>query len=291
MDDILDDGRINRILEEAIIEDIGTGDITTDAIVAPNAVGAGTVLLKEDGIVSGLEIAAAVFAIIDPTIKFHILVEDGAKLTAGTQLASLHGPLSSILKGERTALNILQRMSGISSLTQRFVRRVEGTSAKITDTRKTAPGLRVLDKLAVKMGGGVNHRFGLDDMVLIKDNHIEAAGSVSKALERCIAYLKQHNIQLKIEIETKNLPEVQEALHFTFVDRIMLDNFPVEEMKKAVAMNNGKVKIEASGNVSLETVRPIAETGVDFISIGALTHSPKALDISLKISSPATRKI
>jgi nicotinate-nucleotide pyrophosphorylase (carboxylating) len=287
MDDFLDDGRISRILEEAIIEDIGTGDITTEATVPSGALGQGNVLLKENGVVSGLQIMAAVFAIIDPAVIFHALVEDGAEYPAGTQLAVLHGPLASILKGERTALNIIQRMSGISTLTKRFVNAVEGTRARITDTRKTVPGFRLLDKLAVKIGGGVNHRFGLDDMVLIKDNHIEAAGSVSHALERCIAYLRVHNSKLKIEIETKDIAEVQEALKYNAVDRIMLDNFPLGEMKKAVELIRGKMEVEASGNVSLDTVRAIAETGVDIISIGALTHSPKALDISLKISSPA----
>jgi nicotinate-nucleotide pyrophosphorylase (carboxylating) len=289
MEDFLDDGRISRILEEAIIEDIGTGDVTTDATVPPGDLGQGTVLLKEGGVVSGLQIMAAVFAIIDPAVEFLALVEDGAEYPAGTKLATLHGPLASILKGERTALNIIQRMSGISTLTNRFVKAVEGTRAKITDTRKTVPGFRLLDKLAVKIGGGVNHRFGLDDMVLIKDNHIEAAGSVSRALERTIAYLKVHHSQLKIEIETKNIAEVEEALQFPSVNRIMLDNFRVDEMKKAVDLIRGRVEVEASGNVSMETVRPIAETGVDFISIGALTHSPKALDISLKISSASKR--
>jgi len=289
MDDILDDGRISRILEEAIIEDIGTGDITTEAIVPPGASGQGTVLLKEAGVVSGLEIASAVFAIIDPAITFHIVVEAGNEYPAGTQLAALHGPLSGILKGERTALNILQRMSGISTMTNRFVKAVEGTNAKITDTRKTAPGLRLLDKLAVNIGGGVNHRFGLDDMVLIKDNHIEAAGSVSKALDACMAYFKLHALNLKIEIETKNIAEVQEALRYTSIDRIMLDNFSIGEMKKAVEIINHRVEVEASGNVNMDIVRPIAETGVDFISIGALTHSPKALDISLKITAQPKR--
>jgi nicotinate-nucleotide pyrophosphorylase (carboxylating) len=289
MEDFLDDGRISRILEEAIIEDIGTGDITTDATVPSGALGQGTVLLKENGVVSGLQIMAAVFAIIDPAVVFHALVEDGVEYSSGTQLATLHGPLASILKGERTALNIVQRMSGISTLTNRFVKAVEGTRARITDTRKTVPGFRLLDKLAVKIGGGVNHRFGLDDMVLIKDNHIEAAGSVSLALERCIAYLRVHNSQLKIEIETKNIAEVEEALQFPFVNRIMLDNFRIDEMKKAVDLIRGKVEVEVSGNVSMDTVRPIAETGVDLISIGGLTHSSKALDISLKISSASKR--
>ena len=188
-----------------------------------------------------------------------------------------------MLKAERTALNILQRMSGIATLTRRFVDAVRGTRARITDTRKTAPGLRILDKLAVRMGGGVNHRFGLDDMILIKNNHIDAVGGISHALEKILSYRQSGCSSLRIEVETRNLDEVREALRHKGIYRIMLDNFSLDDMSKSVKMINCAVEVEASGNVSLENVRAIAETGVDVISVGALTHSPKAVDISLKI--------
>jgi nicotinate-nucleotide pyrophosphorylase (carboxylating) len=227
-----------------------------------------------------------VFRIVDPELGFHQPVEDGTAVTAGMVAAKLHGPLASVLKGERTALNVLQRMSGIATLTRRYVDAVRGTRAKIIDTRKTAPGLRILDKKAVRLGGGENHRFGLDDMMLIKDNHIAASGGIAAALDACRKYLSTKRFSSKVEIETKSIAEVREALEHGGMQRIMLDNFSVGEMRDAVALIGRKVEVEASGNVSLDNVRSIAETGVDFISVGALTHSPRALDISLKISVP-----
>jgi len=281
--DIHYDSKISRLIEEAILEDLGMGDLTTDAIVAANAQGYGEIKVKETGIIAGLDIAAQVFQFVDPAVELKIVREDGTAVNAGTLVASVEGPLAGILKAERTALNILQRMSGIATLTRKFVSAVEGTRARITDTRKTPPGLRILDKLAVKLGGGVNHRFGLDEMVLIKDNHIVAAGGIGQAIELSLRHLREGKRDSKIELETRNVDEVREALKFGGVHRIMLDNFSVSEMKQAVEAIKGRVEIEASGNVSLENVRAIAETGVDFISVGALTHSPKALDISLKI--------
>ena len=281
--DIHYDSKISRLIEEAILEDLGMGDLTTDAIVAANAHGYGEIKVKETGIIAGLDIAAQVFQFVDPAVELKIVREDGTAVNAGTLVASVEGPLAGILKAERTALNILQRMSGIATLTRKFVSAVEGTRARITDTRKTPPGLRILDKLAVKLGGGVNHRFGLDEMVLIKDNHIVAAGGIGQAIELSLRHLREGKRDSKIELETRNVDEVREALKFGGVHRIMLDNFSVSEMKQAVEAIKGRVEIEASGNVSLENVRAIAETGVDFISVGALTHSPKALDISLKI--------
>jgi len=276
---------VTHIIERALLEDIGMGDVTTEATIAADLVGEGIVRVKEPGIIAGLGAAALVFRILDPELAFHAKTEEGASVTTGGVAATLHGPLTSILKGERTALNILQRMSGIATLTRRYVDAVRGTHAKITDTRKTAPGLRILDKRAVQLGGGENHRFGLDEMILIKDNHIEAAGGIAAALDACKKYLATKRFSSKIEIETKSIAEVREALDHGGMQRIMLDNFSVSEMGEAVKLIGGKVEVEASGNVSLENVRSIAGTGVDFISVGARTHSPRALDISLKISA------
>jgi nicotinate-nucleotide pyrophosphorylase (carboxylating) len=287
----LNDSRVSRLIEEAIIEDIGMGDVTTEAIVPVDLLGRGDILVKESGIIAGLEIARLVFQYIDPQVTLKPLIADGSWIEAPTVIANVNGPLASILKGERTALNFLQRMSGIATLTRKFVDAVKGTGTKITDTRKTAPTLRIIDKLAVQIGGGVNHRFGLDDMVLIKDNHIAAAGGITEALKRCQQYLSTGTYKLKVEVEAKNLDEVREALKSSGVHRIMLDNFSGDEMKEAVQIINHAVEVEASGNVSLTNVRAIAETGVDFISIGALTHSPKALDISLEVAPPPVRTV
>ncbi len=278
------DSIINRIVEDALREDLGGGDITTDSIISPEQKGHAILLVKEAGVIAGLEIASYVFYRIDPELDWVVKHNDGEFIEAGTIVAELNGSLASILKAERTALNILQRMSGIASITRRFVELVEGTSAKITDTRKTVPGIRILDKMAVLLGGGTNHRFGLDDMVLIKDNHIEAAGGIKQAIELCLSELQRKELDIKIEVETKNLEEVTLALQYKGIHRVMLDNFSLENTRKAVALINHTVEVEASGNVNLTTVRPIAETGVDFISIGALTHSPKALDISLDVT-------
>ncbi len=279
------DGRITRIIEEALAEDIGLGDVTTDSIVRGDQRGAGVITAKAAGTVAGIEVVEMVFRLVDDGLRWHAKVADGARVEAGTTVGIVDGPLAGILRAERTALNVLQRMSGIATLTRRFADAVAGTSAKITDTRKTAPGLRVLDKLAVTLGGGVNHRFGLDDMVLIKDNHIAAAGGISEALRTCRNYLKSRSYQLKVEIETKSMDEVREALSTGGADRIMLDNFPIGDMAAAVKLINHAAEVEASGNVSLETVRRIAETGVDLISVGALTHSVQALDLSLIITA------
>ena len=285
MSDFHTNNKLNHLLEEALLEDIGMGDITTECTVSPDAQGRGNLIFKESGIVSGLSIIDELFKIVDPELDLQAAVRDGEVVAKGAKGAVVSGSLASILKGERVALNILQRMSGIATLTRKFVDEVKHTSAKITDTRKTAPGLRILDKLAVKTGGGINHRFGLDDMILIKDNHIAAAGGIAVAIEKCLAYRSSHNYPLHIEVETKNLSEVREALAHAGIQRIMLDNFTVPDMIDAVALIAHRVEVEASGNVTLENVRPIAETGVDIISVGALTHSAPALDISLKIDA------
>ena len=281
--DVLNDSKISRLIEEALVEDIGLGDITTEALVPTNALGRADTLVKARGVIAGLEVAGLVFQYVDPNVSLKPLVNDGDEVEGGKIVASVEGPLAGILKAERTALNFLQRMSGIATLTRGFVKAVEGTRVKITDTRKTVPGLRILDKLSVELGGGVNHRFGLDDMVLIKNNHIAFAGGISSAIDKCLRFLHASNLNIKVEVETKNLNEVREVLKHKGIHRIMLDNFPIGDIRRAVQLINSRLETEASGNVSLENVRPIAETGVDYISIGALTHSPKALDISLEV--------
>ncbi|MBX2991921.1 MAG: carboxylating nicotinate-nucleotide diphosphorylase [Bacteroidetes bacterium] len=280
---ILHDSRVSRLIELALMEDIGMGDVTSDAIISESQLGRADLLCKEDGIVAGLEVAALVFQYCDHSITLQQLVPDGEIARKGQSIAAIDGSTRSILKGERTALNFLQRMSGIATTTHKYVHAVAGTRAKVIDTRKTAPGLRVLDKWAVRLGGGFNHRFGLDDMVLIKDNHIVAAGGITKAVEMCRTYLQAEGIDVAIEVETKKMDEVREALQCTGIQRIMLDNFPLDQMQKAVELVARKVEVEASGGVTLQTVRSIAETGVDFISVGALTHSVKGLDISLEL--------
>ncbi len=273
---------IVSLIRRALYEDIRTGDITTDAILAPETKAEADFLVKENGIIAGQEIVREVFNQVDPGLKFNPLKNDGDNIKVADIAAVVIGSAASILKGERTALNFLQRMSGIATLAGRYRQEIKHTNAKILDTRKTVPGLRLLDKMAVQIGGCKNHRMGLYDMFLIKDNHIEVAGSITKAVESCRSYMKKNNIKSEIEVETKNLREVSEAAACG-ADIIMLDNFPIEEMNKAVKLINRKCRLEASGGVNLQTVKAIAETGVDYISVGALTHSVKALDISLEI--------
>ena len=282
---LLNDNRIARLIEIALIEDGGMGDLTSDAVIDEAALSRGELLCKQGGVIAGLEVAALVFQLCDDGITLDPLIAEGANCPAGMVIARMDGGTRGILRGERTALNFLQRMSGIASLTRRYVDAVTGTSARITDTRKTAPGLRVLDKWAVRLGGGVNHRFGLDDMALIKDNHIVAAGGITAAVMLCRAYLDERQIRVAVEVETKNIDEVREALSCGGIQRIMLDNFVLPDLKKAVEIIDNAVEVEASGGITLATVRSVAETGVDFISVGALTHSVTALDISLELMS------
>ncbi len=276
------DPQLERIIKNALSEDIGKGDITTSAIVTKDLYGLGEFLVKQDGIVAGLDVLETLYNIFDPELKFKIKKNDGTKVLSGQVIATVEGNIASILTAERTALNFLQRMSGIATFAKEFVGKIEHTKAKILDTRKTAPGLRYIDKLAVKISGCENHRIGLYDMFLIKDNHIIAAGSITKAVNACKKFRKTNNTNNKIEVETTNLEQVAEAIKCN-VDFIMLDNFNITEMKKAVNLIDGKCKVEASGGIDLNSVKQIAETGVDFISVGALTHSVKALDISLEI--------
>lgn len=268
---------IERIVRTALEEDIGLGDVTTEVTVAAGTVARAQLVAKEDFTLAGIDVAATVFRTLDPEVKFEKLLEDGRKVRRGEVLAWIRGKASVLLQGERVALNLLQRMSGIASLTTRYVDRVAGTAAVIVDTRKTVPGLRALDKYAVRMGGGRNHRIGLFDGVLIKENHVTAAGGISAAIERARQKLPH---TLKIEIETRNLEEVQEALDAA-ADIIMLDNMSCAEMRRGVELVAGRALVEASGGVNLDTVREIAETGVNIISVGALTHSVKATDISM----------
>jgi nicotinate-nucleotide pyrophosphorylase (carboxylating) len=272
-----------QVLRRALEEDIGSGDVTTPSILPPDLVLSGVLVSREEGVIAGLEIAELVFQLIDGRIALTSNVTDGDSITRGQVLAGINGPGIGILSGERVALNFLQRMSGIATLTRRFVDVVKGTKAIILDTRKTAPGLRILDKLAVRLGGGENHRFGLYDMVLIKDNHIAAAGGITQAIKK----VRDGGAKgLAIEVEVSSPEEFQEALALR-PDRIMLDNMSLQDMSRAVALAAGRVELEASGNVTLENVADIAATGVDFISVGALTHSVRALDISLEITGPS----
>lgn len=271
--------QIQKIIKAALAEDIGAGDITTLATVSPKKKGRAVAVAKENFVVAGLEVFEAAFQCLDPTVSFHQKVADGSRVRKGAILAGVEGKLAGILQAERTALNFFQRLCGIATLTAAYVDAVRNTQAKIYDTRKTVPGLRVLDKMAVRAGGGTNHRFGLYDAVLIKDNHIEAAGGITAAVAAQRKHLKR---SLKIEVETKNLREVREALACG-VDIIMLDNMTIDAMKKAVAFISGRALTEASGNVTLRRVAGIAATGVDIISVGELTHSVRAADISLKV--------
>jgi nicotinate-nucleotide pyrophosphorylase (carboxylating) len=271
--------QIRNIIENALAEDIGTGDITTQATVGRKKKGRAQAIAKDDFVIAGIDVFAETFKLLDKSIKIDKLINDGCRAKKGDVIAKVSGSLSNILQAERVALNLFQRMSGIATLAAKYVKAVHGTKAKILDTRKTMPGLRVLDKMAVRIGGGCNHRTGLYDGVLIKDNHIEAAGGITAAV---MAQRKRLRHTLKIEVETKNMREVKEALKCG-VDIIMLDNMTVQAMKKAVDFVAGRALLEASGNVSLQRVSAIAATGVDLVSIGELTHSVRAADISLKI--------
>lgn len=270
---------INQIITLALKEDIGRGDVTTNSVVSKSQNAIAKIVAKEEGIICGLPIAELICSTFDKKIKIKKKVKEGAFVQAGTIITELYGSCNSLLTIERTILNFLQRMSGIATETNRYVKIIEGTKAKILDTRKTSPGLRLLDKYAVKTGGGKNHRIGLFDMILIKDNHINAAGSIEKAVELC---RRKNSAKVKIEVEVSSLEQVKEALEAK-ADIIMLDNMNITQMKMAVKLINGKCKTEASGGITKKSIRKIAETGIDYISIGALTHSVKALDIAMYI--------
>ncbi len=270
---------IDRVVLAALAEDIGDGDVTTENTIPEDARLTGRFLAKESGVVAGIHVVWRTFALLDPRVELLVLIGDGLCVERGQVIAQVSGPGRAILTGERVALNFLQRMSGIATATRQYVDAVEGTHAVILDTRKTAPGLRVLDKWAVRLGGGKNHRIGLYDMALIKDNHIAAVGSITEAVRRV---RDGDGRDRPIEVEVGDLDQLAEALE-TGVDRILLDNMPPELMREAVRLADARVPLEASGGISMESVREVAETGVDFISVGALTHSVEALDISLDL--------
>ena len=276
----------NRILREFILrsigEDLGDGDHSSLACIPWEATGKAKLLIKEEGILAGGKVAKETFKEIDKDLVCEILIEDGNKVIPGDIAFYITGRQQSILKSERLVLNIMQRMSGIATSTNQFVSRVAGTKARILDTRKTTPGLRFLEKEAVRIGGGLNHRMGLFDMILLKDNHIVYAGGIENAIKRTKDYLKKNYRKLKIEIEARNLDDVSTILATGGVNRIMLDNFSIEDTRKAVTMIAGRYETESSGNITLETSRAYAECGVDFISVGALTHHIRSLDMSLK---------
>jgi len=270
---------INKIIEQVLLEDIGTGDITTESIIPSKLKAKGIIKTSEEGVIAGLNIACLVFRKLDSEIIFQEKIKDGTKVAQDKVLAEITGPARSILKGERVALNFLQRMSGIATITSKFCQEAKSLPVRIIDTRKTTPGLRILEKYAVRMGGGHNHRFGLYDAVLIKDNHVAIAGGIKSAVN---SVRKQISHTVNIEVEVENLSQLQEALEMK-VDIIMLDNMNLETVKEAVKMVKGEVLIEASGGITLEKVRKIAQIGVDLISVGSLTHSVKSLDISMEI--------
>lgn len=274
---------VDEFIDQALNEDIGDGDHTSLSTIPLDSVGKANVKVKEKGIIAGLEIAQLIFAKVDPKIELKIYTTEGKQVDVGEIVIGANGSVRSLLKAERLVLNCMQRMSGIASLTKKYVTELEGTNTKVLDTRKTTPNFRQFEKLAIKIGGGENHRFGLYDMILIKDNHVDAAGGIKNAILRANEYLGKLDKKLEIEIETRNLEEVNEVIALGKVDRIMLDNFSPAELQKAITMIGGKFETEASGGITLETIRSFAMTGVNYISVGALTHSYKSLDISMKI--------
>jgi len=273
---------IDFIIQNAIKEDIGDGDHSSLSCIPENATGKAQLLIKQEGVLAGIEIAKKIFSAIDPSLSMEQFLFDGNSIHIGDRAFIISGKVHSILKAERLVLNIMQRMSGIATITREYVNKITGTKAKILDTRKTTPGVRILEKMAVKIGGGENHRMGLYDMIMLKDNHVDFAGGIEAAIQKANHYLKHNNKNLQIEIEARNLDEVKQILKTGNVHRIMLDNFTPGQTKEAVELINGKYEIESSGGITIDTIRDYAECGVDYISVGALTHHIKSLDMSLK---------
>ena len=263
-------------------EDIGDGDHTTLSCIPSTAIGKSQLIVKEDGVLAGVEVAREVFKAFDPELRMNVYIQDGAEVKKGDIAFDVEGKIQSLLQTERLMLNIMQRMSGVATRTRMYVKMLEGTKTRVLDTRKTTPGLRLLEKEAVKIGGGVNHRIGLYDMILLKDNHVDFAGGIDKAILRAQEYCKAKGKDLKIEIEVRSFDELAQVMAIGGVDRIMLDNFSVENTRKAVEIIAGKYETESSGGITFETLRQYAECGVDYISVGALTHSVKSLDLSFK---------
>ena len=270
------------LIDLSFSEDIGDGDHTTLCCIPEDAMGKSKLLIKEEGILAGIRVAKQIFHRFDPTMEIEVFIEDGTHVKPGDVAMVVTGKVQSLLQTERLMLNVMQRMSGIATMTDKYVQRLKGTKTNILDTRKTTPGMRMLEKEAVKIGGGVNHRIGLFDMILLKDNHVDFCGGISNALDRCAKYQKEKGLNLKVEIEVRSFKEIEEVMAHGGADRIMLDNFNVENTRKAVELINGKFEVESSGGITYDTIRDYAECGVDFISVGALTHSVKGLDMSFK---------
>lgn len=276
------DELIDALLELAFLEDIGDGDHTTLSTIPAEAMGASQLIIKEEGILAGVDVALKVLHKVDPSIEVEVFFKDGTPVKPGDVAFIARGPVRALLIAERTMLNIMQRMSGVATMTARYQKELEGLHTKVLDTRKTTPGMRMLEKEAVALGGGKNHRIGLFDMILIKDNHEDFAGGLEKAIDRAQAYCKENGKDLKIEVECRSLDDIRRALEHGGVDRIMFDNFTPELTKEAVKLVDGRVETESSGGITIENLRQYGETGVDFISVGALTHSVKGLDMSFK---------
>ena len=272
----------DRLIDLSFAEDIGEGDHTTLCCIPEDAMGRSRLLIKEEGILAGVEVAKEVFHRFDPQMQVEVLMGDGSHVRPGDVAMMVTGRVRSLLQTERLMLNIMQRMSGIATMTARYVKRLEGTGTRVLDTRKTTPGMRLLEKQAVKIGGGTNHRIGLFDMILLKDNHVDFAGGITNAIDRCHKYLEEKGLKLKIEIEVRSFDELRQVLGHGGVDRIMLDNFSVADTRKAVELIDHRYETESSGGITFDTIRDYALQGVDFISVGALTHSVKGLDMSFK---------
>ena len=273
---------IEKLIELSFAEDIGDGDHTTLSSIPEDAMGENILIIKEDGVLAGVEMAKRIFAHFDKELAVEVLINDGAEVKNGDVAMRVSGKVRSLLQTERLMLNVMQRMSGIATMTRKYVKQLEGTNTRVLDTRKTTPGMRIMEKEAVKIGGGVNHRIGLFDMILLKDNHVDFAGGIKQAIERAKEYCREKGKELKIEIEVRNFDELQQVLDLGGVDRIMFDNFDTAATRKAVEMVAGRFETESSGGITFDTLRDYALCGVDFISVGALTHSVKGLDMSFK---------
>jgi nicotinate-nucleotide pyrophosphorylase (carboxylating) len=273
---------LDQLIPLWFAEDIGDGDHTTLSCIPASATGKSQLIVKEKGVLAGVEVARRIFNAFDPELKMELFIEDGTEVKPGDVAFVVEGKIQSLLQTERLMLNIMQRMSGVATRTREYVRQLEGTKTRVLDTRKTTPGLRLLEKEAVRIGGGVNHRIGLYDMILLKDNHVDFAGGIDKAIQRAKEYCKNKGKDLKIEIEVRNFDELNQVLAIGEVDRIMLDNFSTDATRKAVELIAGRVETESSGGITFTTLRDYAECGVDYISVGALTHSVKSLDMSFK---------
>lgn len=281
MDELVVKDLIDRLIDLSFAEDIGDGDHTTLSCIPADAMGKSKLLIKEEGILAGIEVAKEVFRRFDPTMKVEVFIQDGTHVKPGDVAMVVEGKVQSLLQTERLMLNIMQRMSGIATMTNKYVKKLEGTKTRVLDTRKTTPGMRIMEKMAVKIGGGCNHRIGLFDMILLKDNHVDFAGGIHNAVSRAKEYCKTKGKNLKIELEVRNFDELNQALA-EGVDRIMFDNFTPEDTRKAVEIVGGRCETESSGGITYDTMLPYAQAGVDFISFGALTHSVKGLDMSFK---------